>query len=52
MENKGDLSDFEHGVVVGAGWADPLGCFRTTNSRNSRELHVKEKISSERQFCR
>ncbi len=56
---KGDLSDFERGMVVGvrrAGLsisktADLLGLSRTTISRIYREWSKKEKISSERQLC-
>ncbi len=56
MGKKGDLSDFERGMVVGARraglsiskTADLLGFSRTTISRVSRE---KEKISSEQQLC-
>jgi len=55
---KGDLSDFEHGMVVGArqaglsisATADLLRFSRTTISRVGREWSKKEKISSERQF--
>ncbi len=59
MRKKGDLNDFEHGMVVGARrtglsiskTADLLGFSQTTNSRVYRELSEKEKISSERQLC-
>ncbi len=57
MGKKGDLSEFERGMVVGARQAgisktaDLLGFSSTTISRLYRELSGKEKISSERQFC-
>jgi len=58
--NKGDLRDFECGiVVVGSRWAglsisevvDLLGFSLTTISKVYKEWYEKEKISSERQFC-
>ncbi len=57
MGKKGDLSDFERGMVVGARraglsiskTADLLGC--TTISRVYREWFQKEKIFSEQQLC-
>jgi len=56
---KGDLSDFEGGMVVGvrrAGLsisqtADLLRFSRTTISRVYKEWSKQEKISSERQLC-
>ncbi len=59
MGKKGDLSDFERGMVVGARrtglsiskTADLLGFSHTTISRVYRERSKNEKISSERQLC-
>ncbi len=59
MGKKGDLSDFERGVVVGARraglsiskTADLLGFSHTTISRVYRERSEKKKISSEWQLC-
>ncbi len=59
MGKKRDLSDFEHGMVVGARrtglsiskTADLLVFSYTTISRVNREWSKKEKISSEQQLC-
>ncbi len=59
MGKKGDLSDFERGMVIGARraglsiskTADLLEFSCTTISRVYREWSKKEKISSELQLC-
>ncbi len=58
MGKKGDLSDFERGMVIGdrRGWSEyfkncwSTGIF-THNHLVYREWSEKEKISSERQLC-
>src|SRR5512133_2013420 len=59
MVKKGDLRDFDRGMVVAARraalsiseTADLLGFSRTAISRLYRECSDKEEINSERQFC-
>ncbi len=60
MGKKGDLSGFEHGMIVGARraglsffskTADLLGFLHTTISSVYSERSEKEKISNERQLC-
>ncbi len=58
MGKKGDFSDFERGVVVGARQAGPsisetadlLGFSQATIPSVYRERSEKEKMSTERQF--
>ncbi len=60
MGKKGDLSDSERGMAVGArraglsisGTADLLGFLRATISGVHREWSKKEKIFSERRMAR
>ncbi len=58
MGKKGDLSDFERGMVVGGRQAGlsisktaDTEISRTTFSRVYREWSEKDKISSEQQLC-
>lgn len=57
MGNKGDISDFEHVMVISARWVkrflettDLLGFPLTNMSRVYRDWSGKEKISSEQEF--